>query len=121
MTPKQKRQDNVKRWLVPKLRKLSMYWPPKHKALQLARVKVLIGKFKNGNDKFATKYKCAHCQQLFDQSEVQMDHRRPVIDINGFDDWNDYIDSLFCSYQNYDCLCKNCHQIKTNKENQQRE
>lgn len=120
MTPKQKRQNNTKYWLIPRLRRISMYWPPKNKALQMAKVKVLIGKFKNGNDKYATKYKCANCNKLFDKSEVQMDHRQPVVDIRGFINWDQYIESLFCSYKNYDCLCKSCHQEKTLLEQKQR-
>lgn len=67
------------------------------------------------------KYECAICHELFTNKEIAVDHIFPVIDIvEGFKDWNTYIDRLFCDLENLAALCKNCHASKTAQEVQMR-
>lgn len=67
------------------------------------------------------KYECAICKELFPSKEIDVDHIFPVIDIiQGFVDWNTYIDRLFCDIENLAALCKNCHKSKTETEVQMR-
>lgn len=53
--------------------------------------------------------------------KAQWDHIIPVSDNkNGWQDWNTYMDSLFCPKENYSSLCKSCHHIKTSEESAER-
>lgn len=110
----------LKNWLIPRLRKISLIWQGKTIARDNAKVTVQEGFFKNGKPKFKTKFKCASCQNVFDREETHMDHANPVVDISGFTNWDDYINSLFCDESNYQCLCISCHDTKTQSENKQR-
>ncbi len=56
------------------------------------------------------KYQCNHCKKSFKLKQVQVDH---VVEIGSFTDWNSYIEKLFCSVDNLQCLCKRCHKKKT--------
>lgn len=95
---------NLKSWLIPKLRRLSYQWPPKNEAKKRARVA-------------RGKYKCAGCGGVFGPKEIQMDHIKPVVDPKiGFEDFGKYVESLFCSIENYQALCTLCHQKKTDSE-----
>lgn len=85
-----------------------------------AKRRVQDGHFKNGNPKFRTKFECAICKGLFEKEETAMDHINPVIETTGFTTWDAYLSSLFCGEEGYQCLCKECHQKKTQEENKQR-
>lgn len=111
-----------KRLLINKLRQASRYWPAKNIVIKAAKVKIKVGKFKNGKDKFKTKVKCAICDGLFEPNEIEVNHKIPVIDeIKGFEDWTVYIQRLFCETSNLECLCSPCHSrltlIQTKKRN----
>lgn len=76
-------------------------WPPRKLAIQAARIERGV-------------YKCASCDGRFGPKEIQLDHKIPVIDEEiGFVDWNTYIDRLFCEEENFQVLCKPCHEAKT--------
>ena len=110
-------------WLMPKLRRSSMYWPGKSIARDMAKVQVQEGFFQNGKPKFGTYFICADCERQgikthWKQELTQMDHRNPVISVDGFSgDWNKPILSLFCDPVEYQCLCLDHHQEKTINEN----
>ena len=107
--------------IVASLRLLARQWDPKRKARKDSRVDVCVGKFKNGNDKYVAKYKCAHCEELFDAKETHMDHIDPVVDPKfGFIDYNTFIDRLFLNQDGYQTLCKVCHKKKSKEENSRR-
>lgn len=120
MMKKRNKSINLVTWLIPKLRKFSVYWPPRSRALLKARVIIDNGFYKNGNPKKKTLYRCEKCQDLFEREDIQMDHTIPVVDLEGFQNWDEYINSLFCDESNYSTLCKKCHSIKTTQENQTR-
>ena len=108
-------------WLVPMLRNISRMWPMKGVAQANARIRVESGEFyKNGNPIMVTKYKCAHCGNLFEKHEVDVDHITAIVDLDGFTDWDDYINRLFCPPDQLQILCKKDHTEKTRKENEQR-
>ena len=91
------------------------WWKPVTAALKLAE-----RKSKSDNKRLKYEYKCSMCLQFFPRKEVQIDHIIPVVDKEGFKDWNTYIDRLFTEVDNYQVLCLNCHQIKSQSENQER-
>jgi len=116
---------NLTSWLIPKLRKISLQWPPKSIARERAKVRVQIGTYKTGNPEYRAMYKCAECERqgidkVWKREESHMDHIKSVVDISGFTNWDDYINALFSDESNYQCLCLDHHQEKTQKENKQR-
>jgi len=58
------------------------------------------------------------------KSKVYVDHIEPCIPIEGFGeskwDWNSYLSRMFCGEDGLQLLCKECHDIKTKKENELR-
>lgn len=60
------------------------------------------------------------CDELYDRTEIDVDHIIPVANIDGFKDWESYITALFCPAEGLQCLCKSCHFIKTQDEGQDR-
>lgn len=62
-------------------------------------------------------YQCSECSEWFMGKDVQVDHTVPVIDpVHGFQDWNIFVDRLFCDISNLSVLCKPCHKKKTDEE-----
>ena len=98
---RKRKPPNLRNFLTNKLRRISYQWPPRQQAIRNARVERGV-------------YKCASCEGLFGPKEIQLDHIVPVIDEEiGFVDWNTYIDRLFCVEENFQVLCKPCHETKT--------
>lgn len=109
---------DLKKWLIPQLRKISKYWPEKHEVINDAKVKVQIGVYKNGNPEYKTLMRCYICDKLYDRTEIHVEHINPVVDpYKGFVDWNTYIERLFCDSSNLGACCKFCHGLKTKSEN----
>lgn len=95
---------DMRRFLIPHLRRIARMWPPKYQAQKLSRVKRGL-------------YRCADCRGLFGPKEIRMDHISPVVDpAMGFTTWDDYISRLFCSREGYQTLCLKDHDEKTKKE-----
>lgn len=96
------------------LRAGSRRWPPKYQALNAAFVGVLKNKRTNRDAKH---YKCAHCNDCFPGSEIDVDHKLPIIDpVKGFTTWDSFIENLYCSIDNLQVLCKGCHSKKSAEE-----
>jgi 5-methylcytosine-specific restriction endonuclease McrA len=86
------------------LRRASLMYPAISECRRLAR-------------RAPNKYECSMCKGLFSSKEIDIDHLSPVIDImEGFVDWNTYIDRLFCDIDNLAALCKTCHKAKSESE-----
>lgn len=101
-----KSKPNLKHWLVNKVRRLSYQWPPRKEAIKKARLERGI-------------YLCNICQGKFGPKEIQLDHIEPVIhEEDGFIDWNNYLERLFCAEEGFQVLCKPCHNIKSYYENE---
>lgn len=110
-----------KRLLINKLRQASRFWKAKNLVIKAAKEKVKVGKFKNGKTKFKTKVKCNSCKKLFELKEIEVNHIIPVVDIEkGFENWQAYIDRLFCKTTNLECLCHKCHNRITETQNKKR-
>lgn len=118
---------DIKKWLIPKLRRLSRWWPNKNIAREKAKVKVEIGKTKEGKPKYRIFFRCATCEierpehSLWTREETQADHISPVVNPkDGFVDWNTFIPRLLCDASGYQILCENHHKQKTGTENKVR-
>lgn len=99
---------DLRRFLIPILRKKSLYYPERNRALQLARVERGF-------------YKCRACQKNFGRKEVHVDHIESVISVKDhWIDWNTYIERLFVPAESYQILCISCHHDKTQIETELR-
>jgi len=114
-----------------KLRMASLTHPGRKEVLDGCKVKVKVGLYKNGKDKFLIYYKCATCSKEFRPKEVDVDH---IIEVDVL--YNEYYicfsnqllnislhqlvimalsAAIFCPTSNLQVLCKPCHKIKTGK------
>jgi 5-methylcytosine-specific restriction endonuclease McrA len=60
---------------------------------------------------------CQVCDQWSSTSKMAVDHKIPVVSIEfGKQDWNEYIDRLWCAKDNLQRICDPCHDKKTNEE-----
>lgn len=78
----------------------------------------------------AVRYECASCGKQFMRKDVAVDHVDPVIPLDKeFDNWDEFINRLFCSKENLQVLCSykikdkgkhggelSCHHKKTQLE-----
>ena len=97
------------------LRQVARYMPQKKECLAQAIHPTEKGK------RGGPLYICNHCGLCFVGKDVQVDHIEPVVPINQEElDWNMYIERLFCDISNLQVLCRECHLIKSNEENEHR-
>ena len=67
--------------------------------------------------KDSVQYQCNSCKEWVGSTCVAVDHIEPVIDNEiGFQDWNTFINRLFCEKDNLQILCDSCHTVKSNAE-----
>lgn len=93
----------IKSWVISTLRRASFRFQPRNEALVRARVDRGL-------------YKCNICSEIFKRGDVQIDHIKPVIPLTGWDDWNGFIDRLFCDTEGFQIICTVCHDVKTTTE-----
>lgn len=102
------------------MRKLWMESPYRNRPLAAAKERVLIGTYKNGKAKYKVKYRCAKCGNLFEDCNVEVDHKKELTrarwdipmdeDVANLVPW---IETLFCDSSNLQVLCIRCHAKKT--------
>ena len=81
---------------------------------------VIKGHIDRTRPRVKTWCKCALCGNAEAKSNMQCDHRIPVIPLDtALTDmsWDDLIDNLWCDIKNLDAVCENCHHVKTKQEN----
>ena len=92
-------------WLRKELRRIHYKWQPRKTAVVNARI-------------MRGKYVCEECKQWYGPKEIAADHIEPVIDpLKSWEGWDKYINRLFSPAENYQVLCKKCHNDKTQEEN----
>ena len=107
-------EGRLKSFITSTLRGGMRRYPPKWQVLKEA----CVGKQVNDKTKrLGFHYRCAKCKKFHPSKDVQVDHKKPVVDpVKGFVSWDVFIARLFCDKKNLQVLCKNCHAVKTNKE-----
>lgn len=93
--------------LISVLRRFSRFWHPAKLVLEKARIARGM-------------YQCSSCSKIVGPREIKIDHIHPVVPVTGFTTWDDLINRLFCEETGLQALCKDCHKIKTDKENSDR-
>lgn len=95
---------NHKAFIVSLLRRGTFKFPFRNEAMKLARVEY-------------GRYLCNMCKQVVWRRDVKVDHITPAVGIEGFVDWNTYIDRMYPQDVNaFQVLCNDCHKIKTKQE-----
>jgi 5-methylcytosine-specific restriction endonuclease McrA len=65
----------------------------------------------------SVQYQCQSCNQWVGSTLVSVDHIVPVISTaDGFVDWNEFVNRLFCKKENLQRICDPCHDKKTHSE-----
>lgn len=103
---------NVKRFIVPLLRRRWMYWPARSDAIRAAKVA-------------PNRHKCNICKKDdFKRNELHVDHISPVRDVmTSMKTWYDlimFIIRLFVDADKLQILCITCHAQKTKIEMEMR-
>lgn len=109
--------NDTKKYIINVLRSATITWKGRGECLNRGRRQRLVGKYKDGRDKFVWEAFCESCGVWRDQKDnaFQIDHKIPVGSFTG--DWNDFIEKLFCSQDNLQRLCISCHLKKTTIDN----
>lgn len=114
-TPKY--DSKFKSFIISLLRRGTFRWRPRGDAKRKRRC--VIGKFKNGKDKYG--YQCDCCHGKFMDKDTIMDHIIPVVDPKeGFIDFDTYIIRMYPQEDGFQVLCTKCADEKTKKENELR-
>lgn len=92
-------------------------WGPKYVCIKNAFVENGINP-KTGRQ--CKLHKCPQCDQLLPQGEMVADHITAVIGPEGFTNWDNYIQRLFCEAEGFQALCRACHNRITKHETQVR-
>jgi 5-methylcytosine-specific restriction endonuclease McrA len=107
-------EGRIKSFITSTIRSGFRRWPEKFEVLKEAFVRKGINP-KTGRS--AALYRCSTCNGEFSSKDIQVDHIEPVVDpIEGFKTWDEFISRLFCSKENLQVLCKECHLKKTKQE-----
>jgi 5-methylcytosine-specific restriction endonuclease McrA len=93
------------------LRQKSRWWKPISEAKAKAK-RAYKGPLKR--QKF--EYQCAECKGWFPDKKVNVDHIIPAGTLRCADDLPAFVERLFCEVDNLQVLCSTCHNIKTQKE-----
>ena len=105
-------------FVISALRAASRRWPVKYEVMK----KACVGrKVNEASGKLALHYECASCSKHFPASGIAVDHIEPVVDTKkGFQGFDVFIERLFCERDKLQCLCSNCHTVKTKAERKER-
>ena len=104
----------TKKLIIKGLRELTIKWHVKNDVLKAAKVYVENGRKADGSMKYSPRYKCDICGGIFVRDRVEVDH---IVEVGSFDDWNGFVERLFCDADNLQILCVDCHLGKTSTMN----
>jgi hypothetical protein len=96
------------------LRQKSRWWKPIAECKKAAR-----RPYKGPNKRMKWEFLCANCGLYHPDKNTVVDHIIPAGQLNSFEDLPEFCRKLFCEIEGLQCLCKACHQLKTNEERKQ--
>jgi 5-methylcytosine-specific restriction endonuclease McrA len=97
------------------LRQKSRWWKPVSECKQKAK---RVYKGINKRQKF--EYQCNHCKNWHAEKNINVDHIIPAGTLTCANDLPGFVERLFCEVDNMQCLCTECHNIKTQNERKNR-
>lgn len=93
------------------LRQKSRFWKP------ITQCRINSRRpYKGANKRQKFEYQCNECKNWFSDKQIAVDHKIPAGSLNSGDDLKGFVERLFCEEKDLQCLCSNCHDIKTQKE-----
>tara|TARA_R110001583_G_scaffold195183_1_gene370323 strand:+ start:1092 stop:1706 length:615 start_codon:yes stop_codon:yes gene_type:complete len=104
-------------WIRGQLRRAASRYPIKNAFIYANRFSMANGKFKNGNTKIQWGGECNHCEETFILRKLAVDHIIPAGSLLDPSQLEEHITRLFCSYENFQFLCKECHDKKSLRDN----
>jgi 5-methylcytosine-specific restriction endonuclease McrA len=97
--------ERKRAFIIQRLRRASLAWPPKNIARKRSWIK-------------PGWHKCEGCGAITHYKDLQMDHIIPAVNPEtGWVSYDDFIEKLFCGSEGYQGLCPKCHSKKTEEEN----
>lgn len=93
------------------LRQKSRWWKP----ITECKLKVKRA-YKGANKRQKFEYQCNICKNWFPDKNVNIDHKIPAGSLNCAEDLPGFVNRLFIEIEGLQCLCSNCHNIKTQNE-----
>lgn len=111
-------EARFRQFVISALRAAFRRWPPKFDVLKAAFTCV---KRNPATGRQAKHYRCAECGCDFPLTQVQVDHKKPVVDpAVGFTTWDTFVKRLYIEARGLQVLCKPCHKKKTDDERKRR-
>jgi hypothetical protein len=116
--------NRTKNRIIKALRTISLSWGPRASAKRKCKVDKGLhkcskcgtlcydGKSQKNYQLFVEKYSADNV--IFEK--IHMDHIDAVVGMDGWKDWNTYVERLFCSEDNFRGLCSACHGTKSKTE-----
>ena len=99
------------------LRSASQRWPPRYQVLNDACVGQKVNPSSGRLAKF---YTCNACKETFTAKDVEVNHKIPVVPVEGFDSWDGVISRMYCEKEYLETVCKPCHKKITKQESEER-
>lgn len=93
------------------LRQKSRWWKP------ITQCKLNAKRpYKGPNKRQKFEYQCNSCKKWFAEKNINVDHIIPAGSLNCANDLPGFVERLFVEVDGLQVLCSNCHNIKTQKE-----
>jgi 5-methylcytosine-specific restriction endonuclease McrA len=93
------------------LRQKSRWWKPVSECKQKVK-----RAYKGTNKRQKFEYQCNHCKNWYAEKNINVDHIIPAGTLTCANDLPGFVERLFCEVDNMQCLCTECHNIKTLNE-----
>lgn len=97
------------------LRRASVKYPVKFQVLKAAQ-----RPYEGTDRRTKWEYQCNSCKGWFKTKEVSVDHIIPAGSLKSYDDLPQFVSTLFCTADNLQVLCKQCHDKKSKEERKRR-
>ena len=95
----------------------------KYKSEYLDKFKQTIPRYTKSGKLHKTpwvKYQCEECKELFKSDEINVDHIDKIGSFKTAEDIREFFFRIWCSYDNLQVLCVQCHDDKTAEEKRQK-
>jgi len=124
-TEKKKKPFVLQQGVFSALRRMHRRHPAYSETINRCKKEYFV-KSKKGSMMRRVHFQCELCDVLVPREDFAIDHREPVVPLEGLPkyqdgpDYNVYIERLFCPAENLQGLCEVCHCKKTQLENKER-
>ena len=93
------------------LRQKSRWWKP------IAECKARAKRpYKGPLKRQKFEYQCNQCKEWYPEKKINVDHIVPAGTLTCANDLPAFVERLFCEQENLQCLCIDCHDMKTQEE-----